>query len=79
MEKTCMRQRPMGLSSSFIHVDNIVTALGPIERFLCYVASECNPLVPISAHGCHFLAIFSAAPVLCESPRPSGPPALALD
>ena len=69
----------MGLSSSFIHVLYIVTALGSVERILYYVASQCDPLVPISTHGCHFLAIFSAAPVLCESPRPSEPPALALD
>lgn len=64
----------------FIHsCGYIVTALGSIERSLCYVASQRDPFMPISAHGCHSLAIFSAAPVLCESPQPSVPPALALD
>ena len=35
--------------------------------------------MPISSRGSHSPAIFSAAPVLCESPRPSEPPALAPD
>ena len=65
--------------NSFIHMRGIVTALSSTEPFLYYVARQPISPLPISAHGCHLPAIFSAAPVLCELPRPSAPPALALD
>lgn len=67
------------LESSFIHELEIVTALSSTEQSLYYAANQPDSLMPISAHGCHLPAIFSAAPVLCGSPRPFAPPVLALD